>query len=131
MGNCKKVLDKERNNNQTNNPNTTLQDYSLGQLLGVVNFYLDQNQGFKSAVERIAGMAIEPSKRAYAWTGLLTMDSQDYNRSVMYRCKSASDQCFLLLELSSDSGPSASNEDLVLFVLRYQIWPQKHADNKW
>lgn len=79
MGICKKVFNKDQT--------YQIQDYSLGQLLGVVDYDLDLGDLFKDAVERIARMAIEPSTRNYAWTGLLTMDQQSYNRKIMYKCK--------------------------------------------
>lgn len=81
IGICKKVFDV--------NETSLLTDFWFAQLLGTVDWDLDLDEKFKFAVHRVATMAIRNIAyvRSMAWTGLLTMDQQTYNRQVQYKCK--------------------------------------------
>ncbi|KUJ17159.1 uncharacterized protein LY89DRAFT_782348 [Mollisia scopiformis] len=94
IGICKKVP-------RFNDPKM-LEAFWTAQMLGIVDYDLDQDDSniktkkFKEAMERTAKMGAEnEAMRGVAWTGLLTMDQQTYNRQVQYKWVAEGKGCFV------------------------------------
>jgi hypothetical protein len=95
IGISKKVFDLEDQLDQKK-----LTEFWTAQLLGTIDYDLDIDENsdaqntkteiFKKAIAQTVDMGIQGDgrMRAVAWTALLTMDQQTYNRQVMYKCKS-------------------------------------------